>query len=353
MLLPASARRLSFDEAISCAHEGAGNSDVTTSAGQMTNFDRSDERLTRYIAHYLPWSPLDFVRGIDSAGDRELYLKHLRSGNAADDLSFLVPGPSGGDLAVALTRLAWDSAFFGYGIARLHGLFPLTETTYPLAADYQEALATSEQRARAAGITYLFAQVDARDLPLLRALGLRGFGLIETRAYYHRSLSDFAASERYPVRMATEQDVESLSQTAQDMVNIYDRFHADPFIPRADADRLMRAWIRASVCEGFADGILCIDSPRPNAFCSVRFHQDKWPLWRKKISQPVLSAVATECKGWYRKIISELTLAMQARGAEHAYMVTQVTNKAVIWVWESLGYRFGKVEHVFRKVLSP
>ena len=66
----------------------------------------------------------------------------------------------------------------------------------------------------------------------------------------------------------------------------------------------------------------------------------------------MFSAVGPAFRGWYRKIISELNCYMQSEGAEHAYLVTQVTNNPVIHCWESLGYRFGKAEHVFSKELS-
>jgi dTDP-4-amino-4,6-dideoxy-D-galactose acyltransferase len=61
--------------------------------------------------------------------------------------------------------------------------------------------------------------------------------------------------------------------------------------------------------------------------------------------------VAPVHKGWYVRIISELGEQLRQSGATHAFLVTQLTNNAVIRCWEKLGYQFGKGEHVMRKLL--
>jgi len=122
-------------------------------------------------------------------------------------------------------------------------------------------------------------------------------------------------------------------------------------VPAADADRLMERWVEASIAGGFADATIVPDVEEPEAFCTAKFHCEHWEGWRCKLSQPVLSAVSPRHKGWYMKIISELDEYLRGMGAEHSFLVTQITNNAVIHSWEKLGYRFGKGEHVFRKLL--
>ena len=51
------------------------------------------------------------------------------------------------------------------------------------------------------------------------------------------------------------------------------------------------------------------------------------------------------------RIISELDEHLRDIGAEHSFLITQLTNNAVIRCWEKLGYQFGKGEHIFRKLL--
>lgn len=297
------------------------------------------------LAAAMPFAPHDFVPGLSAAGDRALLAKQLLRPRAREhDLRLLVD-VGGATLAALAEVLPWDSDFFQLRTARLHGVFTLDG---PPRDDVRPAVEAVVASARAREVRYLFAHVDARDVPLARALGECGFAHLETRLVYHRALADYAWPERFATRLAVEGDVPSLAETARKMVNRFDRFHADPTLDPAKVDTLMQVWVENSIKAGFADATVCADTPAPRAFCTAKYHEQSWPAWEKKLAQPVFSAVDTEMKGWYRKIISELTYHLRDRGAEHAFMVTQAANKAVIHVWESLGYRFGRGESVFR-----
>ena len=300
----------------------------------------------------LPWSPLDYVRGISVPGDKALYLDRLtKEIPPEDDLRFVGPLATCDEAAVFAGRLPWDSAFFGYGVARLDAIFPLAAPFYRPYADYTSLVQELINRAREREIRYLFAQVDSRDLATLRALGAAGFCVIETRIDYYSDLTSYTPKERFPVRAAVPEDIPSLGRAAQETVNQYDRFHADPFIKPEDADRLMVQWIKASILESFADITIVPDVPSPAAFTTVRYHRDKWEQWGLKIAQPVLTAVSPEFKGWYRRLISETNLHLQEQGVERVYHTTQVTNRAIIWVWESFGNHLGRSELVLRRIL--
>jgi hypothetical protein len=298
-------------------------------------------------------SPFEFVRRLDIAGDTAMFVERVtRPLPADDDLRLTCRLRSGVEVAVLGERLAWDSAFFGYNVAKLDGIFPLDTQEPHYLHDYAPAVRALLDAAASKQMTYLFASVDARDIATLQALGDAGFVLIETRLFYHRSLEDYESPERYPVRAATAADVEPLAAAARDTINPYDRFHADPFVRGADADRLMTRWIEASIREGFADIVLVPDSPAPKAFVTVRYHRDKWARWGLHLGQPVFSAVSPEFKGWYRKLISESHYHLRDIGAQHSYMTTQPTNAAVLWIWEQLGYHYAKTEHIMRKLLG-
>ena len=130
----------------------------------------------------LPWSPLDFIKGISPAGDRALHVESLtRDVNPRDDLRFAFPIAGGREVAVCAERLPWDSGFFGYDVARLHGIYPLASSGYQHDADYTPAVSELTRSARRRGIRYLFAVIDARDLPTQRALAATGFSVLETR----------------------------------------------------------------------------------------------------------------------------------------------------------------------------
>jgi len=298
-------------------------------------------------------SPHAFIRGLDANYDREIMLDQwLRPLSESDDLRLCFKCTDGTERWVLLERLAWDSEFFGRGMARLNAVLQPGQSA-PLrtnVADSIEAVHLTLSKAREHGIEYVFCPVSPNDLPSIRVLGACGFDLIETRCHYHRPL-DVPPAQRYPTRLATPADVPSLALAARVMVNPFDRFHADPAVSEEDADRLMERWVDASINGGFADATIVPDVDAPEAFCTAKYHREHWAGWGRKLSQPVLSAVAPKHKGWYVKIISELDEHLRSIGAEHSFLITQITNNAVIRSWEKLGYGFGKGEHIFRKLL--
>jgi dTDP-4-amino-4,6-dideoxy-D-galactose acyltransferase len=306
------------------------------------------ERIRRTLTKNIPWSPLDFIPGISLAGDKTIFVDRITSQlNEPDDLRFIYRVSDGDEVAVFAEKLPWDSEFFGYGVGRINGIFPLSAPYYSPYANYTDAIEALIRLSNEKGIKYLFAHVDPRDLALIRSLCKAGFVLIETRVFYHRDITNYEYKERYQVRAAKEEDIEILGSTAARMVNLYDRFHSDPFISRADADRLMYKWVEASIKENFADITIVPDHPRPTAFSTVKYHKTNWEKWKLKVAQIVLSAVAPEFKGWNRKIKSEIHHKLKDLGIERCYSTTQVTNRPMVRILEQLEYRFGKYHHVF------
>ena len=296
--------------------------------------------------------PHSFIRGLNADYDLDVYLHQLlRPLPPPDDLRFAY-GAGTDERWVLMERLPWDSQFFGRGIARLNAVVQPGHKQ-DLRADVsagRAALQATLAQAVTHGIDYVFSVVPSTDLQALRALHQAGFELIETRCYYHRPLNA-GPGERHAVRLATAEDVPSLARSARTMVNHFDRFHADPEIAPEDADRLMERWVTASICDGFADATVVPDVPEPEAFCTAKYHREHWEGWGMRLAQPVLSAVSPRHKGWYVRIISELEEHLRSIGAEHSFLITQLTNNAVIRCWEKLGYHFGKGEHVLRRVL--
>ncbi|MBX7169032.1 MAG: hypothetical protein K1X74_22035 [Pirellulales bacterium] len=321
---------------------------------QIAPLESRLEGVRQTLAERLPWSPLDFVPGISRSGDRAIYAEELTARVAAEnDLRFVHEGSDGHQLGVFAQRLPWDSEFFGYGVARLDGVFPLSEPYDHLRTDFAPALEHLLGEARRRGIRYLFAMVDPRDLSLLRAFGQLGFTLIETRIHYHFSvqivhylrLPDHVPEGWTRFRQATPEDIPSLAQVAREMVNPYDRFHGDPFIDRTDVDRLMEKWVEQSVLGRFADLTVVPDVPNPRAFITYRYHKDRWSRWGMNLVQPVLSAVAPDHFGWFAVVGPELNQYLRAQGAQHCFGKTQITLGLDATV------HFGKGEHVFRILL--
>lgn len=324
---------------------------VNPMSSLLQSHTESDLRLG--IANAMVESPHAFIRGLDQSYDLKIMLDMWLSPLIeTDDLRFRFTRSDGIERWVLMERLTWDSEFFGRGMARLNAVIdPGTPAT--LRSDVTastQAVQSALAEARARGIDYVFCPVSPNDLPSIRVLSGCGFELIETRCHYQRSLTT-SPTQRYAARIATPDDIPSLAHAARTMVNPYDRFHADPAVSEANANRLMEQWVEASITGGFADVTIVPDCDQPEAFCTAKYHREHWAGWGIKLSQPILSAVAPRHKGWYVKIISELDEHLRSIGAEHSFLVTQITNKAVIRSWEKLGYGFGKGEHIFRKLL--
>lgn len=312
----------------------------------------STEQLHDVLSNAGIAGPHSFIRGLDANYDRDVLIgQWLRPLTAADDLRFVVHVDHS-EVWVLAERLPWDSEFFGLGMARLNAVVRpgRTAATRDDGREMAQALTAVADLFKQQRIDYVFAAVSPADLPLIRAISANGFELIETRCHYHRALSGPPA-QRYATRLARPEDVPSLARAARVMVNSYDRFHADIAIAPAAADRLMERWVEASIMDGFADATIVPDEPEPEAFCTARYHRQHWEGWKLRLAQPVLSAVSPRHKGWYVRIISELDEHLRQIGAEHSFLITQITNNAVIRSWEKLGYQFGKGEHIFRRLL--
>ena len=300
----------------------------------------------------LPWSPLDFIRGISPDGDRAVQFESLvRDIDTVNDLRIAYPITSDTEVAVCAERLPWDSAFFGYDVARLHGVFPLKRGGYSPNADYAPAICALSRVAKSRGIRYLFCVIDSRDLPTIRALAASGFVLIETRLYYHRSIRNYHYPRRFRCRLATDADIESLTALARTVENPYDRFNADPFIAREDALRLMVTWIRASILQGFADATFIPDSQDPGAVCTLKYHKDKSAAWGTSIAQLSLAIASPRAGNRLVGMISEVTYHLKDLSVDHVFFTTQIANRSAIRVGEHLGYKFGRGEYVFRLLL--
>jgi len=320
--------------------------------GKLTAIGPELSHVYDVLSEQLPFSPRDYVPRISRSGDRALWAESLtRSLLPEDDLRFIYASRREGPLAIFAERLPWDSEFFGFGVARLHGVFPLERPTLRLQAQWTKPIEKLLLQAERRGVRYLFAMVDPRDAALLRSLGEAGFALIETRYYHHGPLIEPPGLEPFPVRRARPDDVPSLAKTAAERVNPYDRFHADPFIETDVAAKLMRRWIERSVTGEMADLVLVPDVDEPSAFVTYRFHKEHWSRWGVKLVQGMLSAVSTDFLGWMGKLTPEVNRALLLEGAEYTFGSTQVTNRPIIHFAQEAGARFGRCEHMLRIVL--
>jgi dTDP-4-amino-4,6-dideoxy-D-galactose acyltransferase len=196
---------------------------------------------------------------------------------------------------------------------------------------------------------YLFAEIPSEDIQALSSMTAAGYSLIESRlTYFNDQIQQFDLTRRYATRQASGDDIAVLTKTAIEAVNVFDRFHADDFFTTKESDAFLAKYTENSVL-GFADEVMVPADGLANAFLTAIYVSSPRCLSNKKIAKMVLSAVATERRGWYVKLIGEMTQKFKEQGVDTAFMTTQSTNRAVLKVWTSFGYRFGKSTHILSK----
>jgi dTDP-4-amino-4,6-dideoxy-D-galactose acyltransferase len=298
-----------------------------------TFFEARKEKLFFY-------SPYNFIREIDNQNHFAIIQKMFV--NTQVTLTEIVV--EGHKFFFASQFLAWDSDYFKKPMHKLVGVLYEKDDYGFLKKAVQKFL----EGYIAANQGYYFMEIPSEDITLMQALNANGFRLVETRLTYFRGeLNAFNSPQRYKVRKATEQDIHTLKNVAQNTRNIYDRLHADTSFAIDIADAYLATYVENAV-KGFADVVLVPNDENysSEAFLTANYLTDNWSTIGKNVSKMVLSAVAPSCKGWYQKLITEMTYHLREQGAEYIFMNTQSTNRAVFRVWEKLGYQLGSTNHI-------
>jgi len=237
--------------------------------------------------------------------------------------------------------LSWDSEFFNMPTYKLN--FILFDDQ-----NYQNLLkAIAVFKEEVIKNSYVFIEIPSEDIFVIQALNESLFRLVETRMTYYLDLNKFENS-RYNIREAVMDDIPNLMKISSEMVNPYDRFHADVFIDKESADSFLGVFAQESV-KGFADIVLVPnekDIPA-DSFITAKYYKNWWNEIDLKVSKMVLSAVSSKTnKGWYIKLMSELAYHLKDQGADFAILHPASTNKALIHSTEKLGSKLGKVNHI-------
>jgi dTDP-4-amino-4,6-dideoxy-D-galactose acyltransferase len=286
------------------------------------------------------YSPFNFVRGINRKNQFDLLLQS-RVYAKSELYSAQIKGNT---YQFYYEFLKWDSDYFKINTYKLNIVLYNNNSLSELALAVQEFI----NFVRGRDGKYCFIEVPSEDVLLLGGLCLAGFKLVETRLTYYQNITDYSYPERFNVRKATLDDLIGLQKVAREMRNDYDRFHADPIFSSESADEFLATYVGQSI-KGFTDIVLVPDSPdkAPDAFLTANYMSEQWPQLGSKPSKMVLSAVSSATRrGWYKKLISEMSYHLKEAGAEYAFMNTQSTNRAVFHTWEELGYKLGYSTHV-------
>jgi hypothetical protein len=296
------------------------------------------------LCNHVKYFPHDFIRHEPVRQNlHDTYVRTLfRPLPDEDDLRVYHHG-----VQVIGERLPWDSSFFGFNIAKLHGAWGSAKRD-----DLDLALWKFHMECEDRDISYIFAALPVEEIAVTQALGRMGWEMLEPRVVYHRPLDTYDFPASFPVREATEDDIATLSRWASTIVNPFDRFHTDEFLPPARVEHLMKRWVEASVRHEFADLVLVPDIGKDPArsYMSVQYHADQWGNWLFRMSRPGNATIHPDDHGWYTRLLNEVCVRLRDKGIEHLYIPAASANRAVIAAWHKLGFRFGRAENVFRFV---
>ncbi|TGD83003.1 hypothetical protein [Hymenobacter wooponensis] len=239
------------------------------------------------------------------------------------------------------TDLRWDSAFFKRPMAKLRAIL------FDSARNLRAACRSFTRHLASLGIQHCITEIPAEDTQVLQALGHSEWLLVETRLQYVHEHLAALPPERYAVRSAIPQEQTLLSSIAAENANPFDRFHADPFFSKVEADAFLGAYAAAAV-NGYCDDVLVPDEigiPL-DSFITVNYQQVHTATLGLKIGRPVVMAVGPQNRGWSRKLLAEALHRAHEHGVEAIVSTTQATNKAIIRNKEKLGFRLAAVTHI-------
>lgn len=295
------------------------------------------ESRQKELVHY---NPIFFFKEENNSYD--FFVKNRILGFKEDGSILFEVEFDGENFIFIYRHLPWDSNFFELETFRLDFVLYSSKDVKLITKAVSEFLHT------VVGDSYLFTDIPCEDILLIQALNLSGCRLVETRMTYYLNLHSFDY-ERFSVRAARIDDIPNLKKTAVEMVNPFDRFHADVMIPDDKADLFLGEFAEASI-RGFADVVLVPDVAdlSSDSFVTGKYLMDMWENVGINFSKMVLSAVSsTTNKGWYLKLIVEMAFLFKSKGAKFAIMHPASTNGAVIHTYEKLGCKLGKVSHIF------
>lgn len=256
--------------------------------------------------------------------------------------------------AGAWRHLPWDSGMFGFPAGRLEMLVA--------SGSYQESRLRAQQVLASVvsdcahqGIRHLTARVDTRDYAALHTLQAAGFELIDGIQTFGLPVTG-EISREFPegTRLFDSADLDAVVEIGRTSF-LYDRFHNDPFLPKAAADYLHGVWTENCCLGKAADAVIVTEREgRIAGYATVKV--DAAAKQGLGISIATIILVATA--GWARRSgcardVTLGTLAWCAREqVETVEVGTQISNVPAGRAYEARGFRLSGVSLTLRKVFT-
>jgi ribosomal protein S18 acetylase RimI-like enzyme len=243
-------------------------------------------------------------------------------------------------------NLEWDTEQFGIPAARLD----LLEARGPYAeslAEKQRLLASVLDQCGKAGIRHLAARVDTGDFTTIHALENARFELIDGIQTFLLPLDGHRATKPPGTRLFEPKDLPEVLEIGRTAF-IFDRFHADPALSPAIADRVNENWTR-NCCLGIAADAVVVAEEEERVAGYVTCRADH-PA-RRGIIILVATAEYARGRGVARRASSAALDWFASQGMESVEVGTQLRNIPAARLYESLGFRLARTSLTFRRML--
>jgi dTDP-4-amino-4,6-dideoxy-D-galactose acyltransferase len=229
--------------------------------------------------------------------------------------------------------LAWDSAHFGFPVARL--------SAAATPAELVDALA--ELRSVAYRLAYW--SVPTGDVERVAAARRAGGHLADEKLTYVRPLGGGeppSSHARYAVERFVGDRPDAALMRLAILSGEYSRFRRDPSFPGELADMLYTRWIERSVGGEIADEVLVArDLGIIVGMITLGRAGERGDIGLVAVDP------AAQGKGLGRLLVTEAGRRFAAAGRTAAQVVTQGENRAACRLYESCGYSIERSETVF------
>jgi ribosomal protein S18 acetylase RimI-like enzyme len=194
---------------------------------------------------------------------------------------------------------------------------------------------------------FYYAKVDAIDVPTVTALTSAGMAVVEVNVTFgvpaaaHRHDADLPTP--VAISAATASDAEALLTVAATSFR-YSRFHLDPLVPNALANRIKREWIASYLVGRRGECLWAVRSDGDVAgFLAVTGGDDHGG--RYKTIDLIAVAPAFQGRGIGRQVL-RFFFRHYAHACEHLRVGTQVANLPSMRLYESASMRVERAQYV-------
>jgi hypothetical protein len=258
-------------------------------------------------------------------------------------------------LAIAICRrLSWDTAWFGFGMAKLEYILRSEHADRTTIAD---AVTAALNECHRAGILQVTAKLDVADTDGIAVVEDHGFRLMDNMAtylYHPRRPPPPPVKAIGIVRPFVAGDAEQIMEiTSEAYATFNGRFRLDPRFSTARAIEMYVEWAR-KCCNGErAESIFVAEDAdgRLNGWASVTLVEPASSVGGARIFLGGLGACRPDRPGAYGALIRAAAAKNHAAGAATEAQ-TQNFNFRTIRVYESVGAQYVRGDYTFHAWLA-